>query len=64
MSVAVDSVYKQYGSVIAPLFRLTNCYTISTVYKYRLYESNYRFLCALNINKLSLKITIKYCYHN
>ena len=42
LSVAVDLLYKQYGSVIVPLFRLTYCYTDSTVYKYRLYQSNYK----------------------
>jgi hypothetical protein len=31
LSVAVDSVNKQYGSVIVPLFRLTYRYTVSTI---------------------------------
>jgi hypothetical protein len=64
MSVAVDSVYKQYGSDIVPLLHLTSCYTLSTIYKYRLYQINYKYLCTLNIKKLSLNISIKYCYHN
>ena len=63
-SVAVDPVYKQCGSVIVPLFRPTYCYTVSTVYKCMLYQSNYKYLCTLNINKLSVNISIKYCYHN
>ena len=48
------------------LFGLTDCYIVSTVYKYRLYHSIYRYLCALNIlvNILSLNISIKYCCHN
>jgi hypothetical protein len=61
MSVAVDPVYKQYGGVIVPLFRPTYTYTVRTVYKYRLYQINCRYLCALNINNLSLNITIKCC---
>ena len=35
LSVAVDPQYKQYGSVVVPLFLLTSCYTVSTNYKYR-----------------------------
>jgi len=42
LSVAFDPLYKQYGSVIVPLILLTYCYTVSTVYKYRLYQSNYK----------------------
>ena len=32
LSVAVDSLYEQYGTVTVPLFGLTYCYTISTIY--------------------------------
>jgi hypothetical protein len=64
MSVAVDSLYSQYGNVIVLLLCLTYCHTVSTVYKQKLYRSNYKYLCTLNINKLSLNIGIKYCYHN
>jgi len=66
LSVALDPLYKEYGSVIVPLFLLTYCYTVNTVYKYMLYQSNYKYLCALNIHvrNLSLNISIKYCYHN
>ena len=64
MSVAVYSLYKQYGTVTVPLFRLTYCYTVSTVYKYKLYQSNYKYLCALYTNILSLNIFIIYSYQN
>jgi hypothetical protein len=64
LSVAVDSLYKRYGTVTVPLFRLAYSYTVSTVYKYRLYQSNCKYLCALNINKLSLNINTKHCCHN
>ena len=58
LSAAADPLYKQYGSVNVPLFRLTYCYTVSTIHKYKLYQSNYRHLYALNINNVSLNITI------
>jgi len=64
MSLAVDSQYKQYGTLTVPLFSLTFCYTVSTNYKYRFYQGNYKYLCTLNINRLSLNISIKYCSHN
>jgi hypothetical protein len=63
MSVDVNSVCKQYGSVIVLLFHPTSCYTLSTIYKYMLYQSNYKNLCILNIDKLSLNINIQYCHH-
>ena len=64
MSVAVGPVYKQYGSVAVPLFLPNYCSTVSTIYKYRLYQSNYKYLFALSINKLSLYSSMKYCFHN
>jgi len=64
LSVAVDPLYKLYGSVIVPLLLLTHSYTGSTVHNYGRYQSNYKYICALNIHNLSLNITIKYRYHN
>jgi hypothetical protein len=43
ISVAVYSVYKEYGSVTVPLFLLTHCYTVSTIHKHNLYQSNYKY---------------------
>jgi len=58
LSAAADPLHKLYGIVIVPLFRLTYCYTVSTIHKYKLYQSNYKHLCALNIHSVSLNITI------